>query len=891
MKNNINKKVGATLLAAAIMAGTAVIPMSNAAVEAAAKETNKPSIEYIAHIQDWGWSKGWVNEGEMAGTEGEARRVEAIKIKMTNCEGVSLKFKAHIQDYGDREYTDASEIIGTVGESKRVEAITITSTGLNEKGYKLQYRVHIENLGWSQGWVNEGEMAGTMGQSLRLEAIEIRVVPMENVDDELATERAEALEEIARYSEIISNVEGLTAYDKAMLNTRIATAIASIENAKTAEEINEIKEALVNLIDDNYGLELAKAEAITEIKAYLDGASEGLTSYIEEQIEAIREESKIANITKTKTTTINACRDIITKQSYANQVFDIYSKTLEEVEGILPSEKTVIRSRISEDREKVAKAESASVIETIVDNFEDYMNSDVRYEEIVKKAEKAIETATEENNLKTAINNAITKFEEAINKKYGSDKEGMKLAKEYKGEYIEKLQNIKEVSEVNTKLTEVQRALDAKIKDAKDYTTAYNSAVTRLKDFERIVPTLELSNETEIMTYIEQTKAIVSEAKTASEINSAMARFAAYMESFDINFDAELDADEVKQAAITSKTKLNEYVNSDIDKVSQLAKDAIEEIDEIMENENATVEKIEQVLENAITEINNERLYAAQSEAYNKLIGYKDAGEQQEVIEKAGEAIKAIVAVEITNTVDVEKAIETVNEELAKALKEINKILGNVTTDARDEFNKAKANLIAELREYRNMATELGDTVAVRKVNEYIDVITDMTYEADFTIADLEAKKVVFENDMESSKAVKNKVTAIRTLQGYMKEENNYLAEKAQVNSVINKAIVDIKAVKAPADAEDVVDAEKIIIDEIIAEVNKLRTKYADLDAARDTKIETLTSERNEVDTTVERKIAIDNKIKEIKAIVLDLSKKDDVDDPYGLNEAKDKLN
>ena len=467
----------------------------------------------------------------------------------------------------------------------------------------------------------------------------------------------------------------------------------------------------------------------------------------------------------------------------------------------------------------------------------------------------------------------------------------MKLAKEYKGEYIEKLQNIKEVSEVNTKLTEVQRALDAKIKDAKDYTAAYNSAVTRLKDFERIVPTLELSNETEIMTYIEQTKAIVSEAKTASEINSAMARFAAYMESFDINFDAELDADEVKQAAITSKTKLNEYVNSDIDKVSQLAKDAIEEIDEIMENENATVEEIEQVLEDAITEINNERLYAAQSEAYNKLIEYKDAGEQPEVIAKATEAINAIVAVKITNTVDVEKAIETVNEELAKALKEINKILGNVTTDARDEFNEAKANLIAELREYRNMATELGDTVAVRKVNEYIDVITDMTYEADFTIADLEAKKVVFENDMESSKAVKNKVTAIRTLQGYMKEENNYLAEKAQVNSVINKAIVDIKAVKAPADAEDVVEAEKVIIDEIIAEVDELRTKYAELDETRDTKIGELTTERNEADTTVERKIEIDNKIKEIKAIILDLSKKDDANDPYGLDAAKDKLN
>lgn len=884
MKNNINKKVGATLLAAAIMAGTAVIPMSNAAVEAAAKETNKPSIEYIAHIQDWGWSKGWVNEGEMAGTEGEARRVEAIKIKMTNCEGVSLKFKAHIQDYGDREYTDASEIIGTVGESKRVEAITITSTGLSQKGYKLQYRVHIENLGWSQGWVNEGEMAGTMGQSLRLEAIEIRVVPMENVDDELATERAEALEEIARYSEIISNAEGLTAYDKAMLNTRIATAIASIENAKTAEEINEIKEALVNLIDDSYGLELAKAEAITEIKAYLDGASEGLTSYIEEQIEAIREESKIANITKTKTTTINACRDIITKQSYANQVFDIYSKTLEEVEGILPSEKTVIRSRISEDREKVAKAESASVIDEIVNKFEAYMLGDARYEEIVKKAEKAIETATEENKLKTAINKAITAFETYIDTKHGGNKDEMKLAKEYKGEYIEQLQAIKKESEVNTKLNAVKKALDTKIADALNYTSAYNSAITKLKDFERIVPTLELSNETEIMTYIEQTKAIVSEAKTASEINSAMARFAAYMESFDINFDAELDADEVKQAAITSKTKLNEYVNSDIDEVSKLAKDAIKAIDEKMEEETTTVADIETILKNAITEINKKRLYAAQSEAYNKLDKYSSSSEAK-VLAEVKKGTDAIVAIKIDNDIDVEKAIKLVNEQLAKALKEINKILGTVTTDARDEFNKAKANLIAELREYRNMATELGDTVATKKVNEYIDVITDMTYEANFTIKDLEAKKTLFEKDMASSEALMNKVKAIRELQAYMKEENEYLEEKAQVNSVINNVIDDIKEVKAPADSENVVEAEKEMIVALVKKVTDLQDAYKTLDQLRNDKIDNLTDSKDGTDD-VEEKIKIDNKIAKIKAIKLSLTEED-----YGLTKAQAEVN
>ena len=362
MKNNINKKIGATLLAAAIMTGTAIIPMSNAAVEEAA---NKPLIKYQAHVQDHGWME-YKENGQTAGTTGESRRVEALRITL------------HIQDYGDREFTvtaaDAEKIVGTQFEARRVEAMTINTTGLKELGYKLQYRVHVQDYGW-QDWKDEGAMAGTMYEAKRLEAIEIRLVVVDS--DELAAEKVKALAEIAKYNEIIPNVEGLTAYEKSMLNTRIATAIASIENAKTAEEITEIKDALVTVIETNYGLELAKAEAITEIKVYLDGASEGLTSYIEEQIEAIRVANK-TTIAKIKTTTINACRDIITKQDYANEVFDIYSKTLEEVEGLLASEKTVIRSRISEDRANVAKAESANDIVAVVEAFENYMKGDKR---------------------------------------------------------------------------------------------------------------------------------------------------------------------------------------------------------------------------------------------------------------------------------------------------------------------------------------------------------------------------------------------------------------------------------------------------------------------------------------------------------------------------------
>lgn len=893
MKNNINKKVGATLLAAAIMAGTAVIPMSNAAVEAAAKEANKPSIQYRVQVQDHAWMS-WVNEGEMAGTVGESRRMETLQVRMINCEGVSLKFYAHIQDLGDCWFTDKDEYVGTVAQSKRVEAIGITSEGLKEKGYQLQYRVQVQDIGWMP-WVNDGEVAGTRYQSKRLETIEIKVVPTENVDDELAAERAEALTEIARYSEIIPNIEGITAYDKAMLNTRIATAIAGIENAKTAEEITEIKDALVDLIETNYGLELAKAEAITEIKTYLDGASEGLRSYIEEKIKEINEvkvegsvtlEQAKTAIAATKGETTEECRAIITAQEYANEVFDIYSKAVNEAEGLLASEKTVIRSRISQDIANVAKAESADDIETIVNGFETYMNGDTRYAEIVKSAEKAIETVTAENALKTKINTAITSLEEDIETTYASDKEGMKLAQEYKAEYIEELKSIKDISKVDEKLVKVIKDLKDKVTATKNYTSSYNTAITELKNFERIVPTLGLSNEKEIITYIEQTRAIVLEAKTSTEIDAAMVRFEAYMESFDIDVDGNIAADNVKQAATTSKKKLNEYVDSKIQSVSEIAKEAIKAIDKIMENEEtATVEAIEEKLNDAITEINNERLYDAQSKAYNKLVDYKE-NENQDVKDAATEGIEKIVAVKITNTVNVEKAIEEVNKELASALDKISEVLGDIITDAKDAFNKVKSDILAELREYRNMATELGDSVAIRKVNEYIDVITDMTYDADFTIEDLNAKKAVFENDMESSKAVKNKVEAIRDLQSAKAKENNYAAEKSQVNSVIDKAIADIKAVKAPADtdANDVVTVEKTMIDEIVGKVTALQNAYKTLDTLRDTEIDTLMENRETAETA--DRIEIDNKIAKIKAVVLNLTEEN-----YGIDEATAEVN
>ena len=66
------------------------------------------------------------------------------------------------------------EIAGTTGEARRIEAIEIRLEDETLSQYSIKYRVHVQDYGWTD-WKNNGEMAGTTGESKRMEAIEIRL--------------------------------------------------------------------------------------------------------------------------------------------------------------------------------------------------------------------------------------------------------------------------------------------------------------------------------------------------------------------------------------------------------------------------------------------------------------------------------------------------------------------------------------------------------------------------------------------------------------------------------------------------------------------------------------------------------------------------------------------
>lgn len=123
-------------------------------------------VTYRVHMRDLGWGAR-VCDGQMAGSTGQNRRIEALQIDADDAPDVAI----HLKDIGDKLYENVTKdtVIGMTGENRRMEAIKITG----KKRFYL-YRVHQKDLGWSD-WANNGEWAGVRGVGKQIEAVEIKI--------------------------------------------------------------------------------------------------------------------------------------------------------------------------------------------------------------------------------------------------------------------------------------------------------------------------------------------------------------------------------------------------------------------------------------------------------------------------------------------------------------------------------------------------------------------------------------------------------------------------------------------------------------------------------------------------------------------------------------------
>ena len=147
--------------------------------------TRKGTVTYTSHVQTYGWLDA-VADGQVSGTQGKSKRMEAFRIYLENPKDEngreiagSITYQAHAQSYGWMEWQQDGALAGTEGKSKRLEAIRICLTGEMAERYDVWYRVHCATWG-SLGWARNGEIAGTVGYHRSIESLEIRILPKES---------------------------------------------------------------------------------------------------------------------------------------------------------------------------------------------------------------------------------------------------------------------------------------------------------------------------------------------------------------------------------------------------------------------------------------------------------------------------------------------------------------------------------------------------------------------------------------------------------------------------------------------------------------------------------------------------------------------------------------
>ena len=131
-------------------------------------------VQYQAHVSDSGWQNCVVN-GETAGTTGQNKGIEALKLQLNNAGNSGIEYRAHVSDIGWQDYVSNGDQAGTTGKAKPIEAVSIRLTGEAAEKYDIYYRVHSSDFGWL-GWAKNGEDAGTQGYAKKVEAIQIQLV-------------------------------------------------------------------------------------------------------------------------------------------------------------------------------------------------------------------------------------------------------------------------------------------------------------------------------------------------------------------------------------------------------------------------------------------------------------------------------------------------------------------------------------------------------------------------------------------------------------------------------------------------------------------------------------------------------------------------------------------
>ena len=110
----------------------------------------KPSVTYSTHLSSLGWFEDsqWKKDGETSGSSEAGFQAEAIKLKLEGSDSL-IEYRSHIQDIGwEKDYAKNGEVSGTTWKGKALEAVQIRLSGVLTQTHELFYRTFVSGYGW-----------------------------------------------------------------------------------------------------------------------------------------------------------------------------------------------------------------------------------------------------------------------------------------------------------------------------------------------------------------------------------------------------------------------------------------------------------------------------------------------------------------------------------------------------------------------------------------------------------------------------------------------------------------------------------------------------------------------------------------------------------------------
>lgn len=294
-------------------------------------------VQYRTHVQDKGWESDWKTGGNLSGTVGEGKRLEALNVQLTGDfpSTANIQTYAHIQNLGDRGPFPMGLDAGSEGMGLRLESIRLVLN--NMPGYVLKYNVQVQNKGWLRSqnddttWFVSGQTAGTAGEGLRLEGIRIKLVQV-NASYEAYLAALAAVDEDdytiaswADYQEVVDANQVKTTDTTTKIN-KATSAIKSAQNSLIrGKNMTAYKEALaavnqVEYIEETWDVyqEVLDANVVTQANTQIE---------INEATINIREAQKQLQ-KKVDLTAFRKALAAVREADYASDSWAAYQKTL-----------------------------------------------------------------------------------------------------------------------------------------------------------------------------------------------------------------------------------------------------------------------------------------------------------------------------------------------------------------------------------------------------------------------------------------------------------------------------------------------------------------------------------------------------------------------------------